>query len=171
VTPDLPILAIAPTARRIGIAAIDERLRLVLAETWYLRRHRLPEDRAGLIRSRLSRHLGLIAPAMLALVVAGPWPTATGADPLCSTLEDVAGECRIDLRPVVLAEACAALDWSAETSDLAARLVDRFPTLHRRLGCLVGKNVHTDVMRNARPLFRAVATAYAIAAKHLIHHG
>jgi hypothetical protein len=171
VTAALPVLVIAPTARRIGVAAIDERLRLVLAETWYLRRHRTPEDRAGLVRSRLTRHLGLLAPAMLALAVAGPWPTATRADPLCSTLEGIAGECRIDLRPVVLAEACAALDWSAETSDLALRLIDQFPALHGRLGCLVGRNAHTDAMRNARPLFRAAATAYAIAAKHLILHG
>jgi hypothetical protein len=156
VTTALPVLAIAPTARRIGVAAVDERLRLVLAETWYLRRHRTPEDRAGLIRSRLSRHIGLIAPAMLALAVAGPWPVATGADPLCSTLEYVASECRVDVRPVVLAEACAALDWSAETSDLTLRLIDQFPALHGRLGC---------------PLFRAAATAYAIAAKHLILHG
>lgn len=170
-TAGLPILAIAPTARRIGIAAIDERMRLLVAETWYLRRHRTPEDRAGLVRSRLSRHLSLIAPAMLALAVAGPWPVATPADPLCSTLEGVASECRVDLRAVVLAEACAALDWSAETSDLTARLIDRFPALHGRLSCLIGRNAQTDAMRNARPLFRAAATAYALAARYLILHG
>jgi hypothetical protein len=167
----LPVLAIAPTTRRIGVAVIDERLRLQVAETWYLRRHRTPEDRARLARSRLSRHLGLIAPAMVALVVAGPWPVATPADPLCSMLQGIAGECRVDFHPVVLAEACAALDWSAETPDLTARLMDRFPMLQSRIGCLVGKNAHTDAMRNARPLFRAAATAYALAARHLILHG
>jgi hypothetical protein len=170
VTAGLPVLALAPTARRIGVAAIDERLQLLVAETWYLRRHRSPSDRAGIIRTRLERHLGFVCPAVLALAVAVPMDSAFRADPLCSTIHSTAQECGFRIHPVVLAEVCAALDWSAQSSDLAERLIGQFPILESRIGCLRGRNVRTDSARNARPLLRAAATAYAIAVQHVLRH-
>jgi hypothetical protein len=170
VTAGLPVLALALTARRVGVAAIDERLRLLVAETWYLRRHRSPTARAGLVRTRLGRHLGLICPAVLAVAVALPWASTSPVDPLCSTIEDVAQGCGFKAHAVVLPEVCAALDWSVQSSELAERLIGQFPVLETRIGCLRARNVRTDQARNARPLLRAAATAYAIAAQHLIHH-
>jgi hypothetical protein len=107
---------------------------------------------------------------MLALAVVAPWASTGPLDPLCSTIEEAAQGCGFKAHAVVLPEVCAALDWSAQSSDLAERLIEQFPVLESRIGCLRGRNVRTDRVRNARPLLRAAAAAYAIAVQHVLRH-
>lgn len=158
-----PILAVAPSARHVGIACLDGRLRAIVA-----RSHRV-RDRVtagSIIRAAVAGLEHEIAQRTPGTVVIegefGPGH-ATLAQVLADELVRRARESDTRVVRLSLAAACVRITGAGDARETALVLLGRYQALRKRLAPAGAPLLHHERWREAKPLMTAFALAHAVA--------
>lgn len=163
-----PLVALAPSRRKIGFVVLGGPLWIETARTWHVRQLRSPASREAFIRKRLEWAMQWFEPQSLLVVPGHLWRLGNGAAAECRSIARAFGS---GATVFDLSEVCERLDCEKSLRSVAERLVDCFPELERRLAPALQDEPRSDRLRNVRPLLSALAAAHLASVEHIVRFG